>query len=171
LEREDVKKNTPRYSRLPDPARDEMVERTLKFAEEVTRELLPLTPRDTLMLEVTTSQLKVMFIIYLRGPLRVGTLARALAVSLPTMTVTVDRLVKRGLLVRENDPEDRRAVFCRLSDQGQQVLNQLWVSARERTRQMLTVLNIEELKVVQQALEILLKAGQITRDSEPAVGE
>ena len=152
----------------PDPARDEMVDRTLRFAEKVTRELLPLTPGNALMLEVTTSQLKVMFVIYLQGPLRIGLLARALNVSLPTMTVTVDRLVKRGILRRENDPDDRRAVYCHLSDYGQEILNQMWNSARERTRQMLTALTVPELEIVCKALEILLKAGQITRSSVTA---
>jgi DNA-binding MarR family transcriptional regulator len=166
-----MNKDIPQNDVIPDQARQETVDRTLKFAEKVTRELLPLTPRDALMLEVTTSQLKVMFIIYLQGATRIGTLAQALGVSLPTMTVTVDRLEKRGLLVRESDPEDRRAVFCRLSEEGQHVLNQLWDSARKRTRQMLTVLDIEELRVVQQALEILLKAGQITRKSEPELNQ
>ncbi len=149
-----------------DPARDEMVERTLQFADKVTRELLPLTPRRLLMLDVTTAQLKLMFVIFLRGPVRMGVLAKALGVSLPTITITVDRLVKRGILVREEDPDDRRAVYCRLSEQGQMILNQLWTTARERTRQMLSTLSIEELTVVNHALEILLKAGQLTRSAD-----
>jgi DNA-binding MarR family transcriptional regulator len=151
---------------MPDEAHDNTVERTLRFAEKVTRELLPLTPKDALMLDVTTAQLKVMFSIFLSGTIRMGVLARALGVSLPTMTVTVDRMVKRGIVTRENDPEDRRAVSCRLSDYGQQIVNQLWNSARERTKEMLTTLSVEELKVVEEALKILLKAGEMTRSKE-----
>ncbi len=153
----------------PGEAHRESLERTLRFAEKVTRELLPLTPKETLMLDVTTAQLKVMFTVFLRGPTRVGVLARQLGVSLPTMTATVDRLVRRDMLVRESDPQDGRVVFCRLSQHGQQVLDQLWASARDRTKQMLSVLSVEELHVVERSLEILLKAGQITRESEPNV--
>jgi DNA-binding MarR family transcriptional regulator len=156
----------PRLVGKPDPERDAMVDRTLQFAEKVTRELLPLTPREALALDVSTAQLKVMFVIYLRGPLRIGLLARALGVSLPTMTVTVDRLVKRGILRRENDLDDRRVVYCHLSKHGQEILNQMWNSAKERTRQMLSVLTITELETVSKALKILLKAGQITRSGE-----
>jgi DNA-binding MarR family transcriptional regulator len=119
------------------------------------------------MLDVTTAQLKVMFIVFLRGPTRIGVLARELGVSLPTVTVTVDRLVKRDILVRESDPDDGRVVYCRLSANGRHILDQLWQSARDRTRQMLSVLSVEELNVVERSLEILLKAGQITRASEP----
>jgi len=146
-----------------DTTRSEMVDRTLQFADKVTRELLPLTPKETLLLDITMAQLKVVFVIYLNGPVRMGTLALALGVSLPTVSATVDRLVNRGILVREDDPDDRRAVYCRLSELGQSMLNQLWESARERTRQMLTELSIDELEVVNQALKILLKAGQLTR--------
>jgi len=149
-----------------DEAHNESLERTLRFAEKVTRELLPLTPKQTLMLDVTTAQLKVMFIVFLRGPTRIGVLARELGVSLPTMTVTVDRLVKRDILVRESDPDDGRVVFCRLSENGRHILDQLWKSARDRTKQMLSVLSVEELNVVERSLEILLKAGQITRASQ-----
>jgi DNA-binding MarR family transcriptional regulator len=143
-----------------------MVERTLQFSDKVTRELLPLTPRNMLMLDLTTAQLKLMFVLFLREPSRMGVLARALGVSLPTITIAVDRLVKRGILAREEDPRDRRGVYCRLSEQGQMILGQLWTTARERTRQMLTVLSIDELKVVNHALEILLKAGQLTRSAD-----
>jgi DNA-binding MarR family transcriptional regulator len=151
---------------MPDEAHNNMLERTLQFAEKVTRELLPLTPKDALMLDVTTAQLKVMFFIFLNGAIRMGVLARALDVSLPTMTVTVDRMVRRGIVTRENDPEDRRVVSCRLSEYGQQIMDQLWNSARKRTREMLATLSISELKVVEEALQILLKAGEMTRSKE-----
>ena len=147
--------------------RTQAIERTLRFADKVTRELLPLTPRDTILADVTAAQLKVMFVLFLRGTVRSGVLAKALGVSLPTMTVTVDRLVRKGVVIRVNDPLDRRAVCCKLSEHGEQMLNQMWEKARQRTRQMLSALSIDELKVVENALEILLKAGQVTRALEP----
>ncbi len=150
------------------PAQREMVEQTLQFADKVARELLPLTPKETLLLDVSMAQLKVMFVIFLRGPVRMGTLAHDLGVSLPTITEIVNRLEKRDIIVRELDPEDRRVVYCRFTENGQKVLNQLWASARKRTKQMLNALSVEDLSVVQQSLGILLKAGQITRQKEPA---
>jgi DNA-binding MarR family transcriptional regulator len=153
--------NEPTVGPGQDLASSEHVERALRLAERVTRALLPLTPRDVLMLDVTTAQFKVMFVLFLYGPLRISTLAEELGVSLPTMTVTIDRLVKRSIVLREDDPNDRRVVSCRLSESGQQILNGLWSSARERTRQMLSVLSADDLGIVEQALEILLKTGKI----------
>jgi len=153
------------------PAQREMVEQTLQFADKVARELLPLTPKETLLLDVSMAQLKVMFVIFLRGPVRMGTLAHDLGVSLPTITEIVNRLEKRDIIVRELDPEDRRVVYCRFTENGQKVLNQLWASARKRTKQILNALSVEDLSVVQQSLGILLKAGQITRQNEPTAAK
>ncbi len=58
--------------------RTQAIERTLRFADKVTRELLPLTPRDTILADVTAAQLKVMFVLFLRGTVRSGVLAKAL---------------------------------------------------------------------------------------------
>lgn len=146
------------------PAQQTKVEQTLQFADKVARELLPLTPKETLLLDVTMAQLKVMFVIFLRGPVRMGVLASDLGVSLPTVTEIVNRLEKRGVLERKADADDRRVIHCGFTENGQMVLNQLWNSARKRTKQILDELTLEELGVVQQALELLLKAGQTTRN-------
>jgi len=152
------------------PPSREKVERTLQFADMVTRELLPLLPREALVLDVTMAQLKIMMIIYLGGATRMSVLAEKLGVSLPTVTKSVDRLVARGVVTREDDPEDRRVVLCRLTEDGQKMIIQLWQSARERTRKLLSALSASELKVVDQALGYLLRAGQKVRKTEPDQG-
>jgi DNA-binding MarR family transcriptional regulator len=143
------------------------VERTLQFADMVTRELLPLVPKEALVLDVTMAQLKIMMIIYLGGATRMSLLAEKLGVSLPTVTKSVDRLVAREIVGREGDPEDRRVVLCRLTDNGQAMIVRLWQSARERTRMLLNALSGRELDAVNRALEYLLKAGQKVRQTEP----
>ncbi len=143
-----------------------MVENTLQFADKVARELLPLTPKEMMLLDVTMTQLKVMFVLFLRGPVRMGTLADDLGVSLPTITEIVNRLESRGFISRDSDPEDRRVVFCTFTEKGAAMLSQLWLSARKRTQQILQAVPAEELQIVNHALEILLKAGQITRRND-----
>jgi DNA-binding MarR family transcriptional regulator len=50
-----------------------------------------------------------------RGPLSITALADLLAVSAPSASAMVERLVERDVLVREPDPKDRRRVTVRLS--------------------------------------------------------
>ena len=47
-----------------------------------------------------------------------GELARDMMMSPPAMTNRIDRLVKRGLVVRHADPDDRRALRVALTDEG-----------------------------------------------------
>jgi DNA-binding MarR family transcriptional regulator len=57
------------------------------------------------------------------GPQRVGALAAAEAVTQPTITCVVQRLEREGLVTRENDPQDARAVRISITDAGRQALD------------------------------------------------
>ena len=61
-------------------------------------------------LELTTPQALALRTIVREGPLRVGTLADVLGVSVATASRTVDALEARQLVRRQADPEDARAV-------------------------------------------------------------
>lgn len=146
-------------------SKEELVEQTLQLADRVVRELLPIAPKEMLLPDVTIAQLKIMLVLFLGGPARMGFLANELGVSLATATGIVDRMVERDILVREDDPEDRRVVICRLSEKGQEMLSGLWQSARNRTRELLTEIPDTELSLVNEALEVLSRAGKTTGDS------
>lgn len=49
-------------------------------------------------------------------------LYRSLLLSSGAMTNRVDRLQERGLVIREDDPTDRRRVLVRLTDEGRAVI-------------------------------------------------
>jgi len=145
--------------------KEKSVEQTLQLADRVARELLPIAPKEMLLPDVTMPQLKIMLVLFLGGPERMGFLAGELGVSLATATGIVDRMVERDIITREDDPEDRRVVLCRLSETGQNMLSGLWQSARNRTKELLMVVPDAELNLVNEALEILSRAGEITKGS------
>lgn len=60
--------------------------------------------------ELTMPQALALRAIVLAGPLRMGALADELGVSVATASRTVDALAGRGLVRRESDPADARAV-------------------------------------------------------------
>ncbi len=55
------------------------------------------------------------------GPLNPKRLAHALALTPPKMTMLLDRLQSRGLLLRERSEIDRRSQNVLLTDEGQQI--------------------------------------------------
>lgn len=69
----------------------------------------------------SAEDLQVLRLLLGTGPLRVGDLARRRHASVATASARLDRLEKRGFVVRERVPDDRRAVWARLTDAGREV--------------------------------------------------
>lgn len=61
----------------------------------------------------------------------VGELVESLQAGQSGVSLLVDRCVKRGLVVREEDPSDRRRAILRLTDTGQQVVDQVTHANRQ----------------------------------------
>ncbi|WP_275392896.1 MarR family winged helix-turn-helix transcriptional regulator [Aliiroseovarius sp. Z3] len=69
-------------------------------------------------------------LVWLDHPKRLGTLARELNVLPSTMTTAADQLEARGLVVRERDPDDRRAWLLKLTGDGANLRSAMVVMAR-----------------------------------------
>jgi DNA-binding MarR family transcriptional regulator len=85
--------------------------------------------------ELTTSQAQALRLVILDGPQRIGSLARQLGVTMATASRTVDALVATGLVRREADPQDARAVRVVLTARGKrehEVRYRRFVRALER---------------------------------------
>ena len=136
---------------------EELVNRVAGMVERAYLEFGPVTPQQWLELDLTIAQLKVLVFLLAEGKARMGALASALGVSMPTATSVMDRLVERGLVVREADPGDRRLVVCRLSQAGRDITEQLWRLKQERLRSMLKRMTVPQLRLVAQAMEAILE--------------
>ena len=143
---------------------NDLIDSTLELSLKAFRELFPILPKEWLSLDLSTPQLKVVLLLLVNGPCRMSVIASALGVSLATGTGVVDRLVERGIVVREGDPEDRRVVLCRLSGKGEKMLLGLVQLARNHAEMMFRSLSIEKLMAVRAGLEALLEAGEATKD-------
>lgn len=68
------------------------------------------------------ARLSALSVIVFGGPLRISALAEAEQVRVPTMTSVVAALERRGLVEREPDPDDARAVLLRATARGVQLM-------------------------------------------------
>ena len=143
-----------------EPQKEELIESILQLSERAFRELFPLLPKQWLRLDLTMSQLKVVLLLFVSGPTRMGVIASELGVSLATATGVVERLVERGILLRESDAADRRVVLCRLSDEGEQLLGKLWRLSQERLGELMRVIAPSRLLMIVEMLRVLLQAGE-----------
>lgn len=68
--------------------------------------------------ELSVSQLHVIRLVRKHGLLAMSELAELLAVSPPSASTMVDRLVDKGVLYREHSTQDRRKVVVRISPEA-----------------------------------------------------
>jgi len=65
--------------------------------------------------DLSMAQVNALMIIRKQGPMSLTELAVALCVSPPSASAMVERLVDKGLVTREQSPEDRRRIVIRVS--------------------------------------------------------
>lgn len=91
----------------------------------------------------------------LDGPQRVTELAAAQALAQPTVTQLVDRLVERGLVVRERDPQDGRAVLVSATTAGHEEVERFRAQYRALLRDHLATRSDAEVLALAAATEVL----------------
>lgn len=138
-----------------------LVHEVLDLQARLYRQLRP--AREWLEVDLTMPQFKVLLLLNSLETASMSQLAASLGVTLPTVTGIVDRLVERGLLVREESPHDRRVVVCRLTARGQQMAGRMQAANRSRMAQMVSTLDSAQLRTVIAAFDLLLTAA---RDEE-----
>ncbi|MFZ2057950.1 MAG: MarR family transcriptional regulator [Acidimicrobiales bacterium] len=103
---------------------------------------------------VTGHQLSVLT--YLRGQsVTMRELARELDVGESAATAVVDRLVRQGLVVRRDDPTDRRVVRLALSDTGEALVTKLHTTACQKAASLLMALSDDQLTQLVTTMETL----------------
>ena len=80
-------------------------------------------------------------------------IANGLGLTAPTVSVSVRRLERAGLMTRQPDPMDRRAVRLFLTPQGQALQQQAWAFRQEKMRRLLAGLTPEECTTLLALLE------------------
>lgn len=87
--------------------------------------------------QVTPSQLVALRYLSLNDSSLMSDVAEGLGISFPAATKTIDRLVRKGLASRLEDPHDRRVVRIRLTEMGKDLVTNIY---RERGRRFSAVL-------------------------------
>jgi DNA-binding MarR family transcriptional regulator len=96
-----------------------------------SRALVAIAARSMAELEdVTLAQYRALVVLASVGPQTAGELAAALRVHPSTLTRMVDRLVKKGLVDRVADQDDRRTVRVTLAREGRDLLDEVMASRR-----------------------------------------
>jgi DNA-binding MarR family transcriptional regulator len=93
-------------------------------------------------------------------PMALSDLARHMGVTPATMSVAIDRLARRGYVIRARDPGDGRRLHLRLSSAGVRVKEATSVLEPDRVAALLELLGPRERERALEGLALLARAAE-----------
>lgn len=104
---------------------------------------------------MTTNDMHVIEAIGVSEPKNMSSVAKVLKVTMGTLTISVNSLVKRGYVQRSRSEQDRRVVYISLTDQGKKAYKHHKEFHDSMIRAVLQQLSKEEQLVLSKALNNL----------------
>jgi DNA-binding MarR family transcriptional regulator len=102
---------------------------------------------------LTESQLSLLLSLSEHPGCRVGDTAKRLDLTAPTISIGVRRLENMGLVHRDADPDDQRAVCLYLSPQGRKIASKALSLRAAKLETMLSALAVDEKESLLKMLE------------------
>ncbi|MBN2045385.1 MAG: MarR family transcriptional regulator [Anaerolineales bacterium] len=102
-------------------------------------------------------QLRTLMILHHKGASAITEIAEGLNVSTAAASQMVDRMVHEGLILRAEDPNDRRVKQIRMTDKGSEVLKENFSARRAWFIEMIKSLTDDEREQVYRAFELLVR--------------
>jgi len=115
-------------------------------------------PHPWLHLELTREQLRVMFLLSFKGRSSPGEVAASFGVPKANVTSIIDRLVEKGLISRQENPDDRRSYILSLTEEGKSQVERLREIGAAKIKGVLERMPYNALVSLQMGLEALIKA-------------
>lgn len=102
--------------------------------------------------DISNNDMHIIEVIGLNEPKNMSTAAKALSVTVGTLTIAINNLVKKGYVCRVRSEEDRRVVLLSLSEKGRKAYRHHEKFHEEMIEATLEGLSQEETKVLVHAL-------------------
>ena len=108
--------------------------------------------------EVTLTQYRTLVVLASRGPQNLARLAAAVGVTPATATRMCDRLVRKDLIRRRTERDDRRQLRVALTVKGRSLVDAVTVRRRQEIGRIMSEIPVEQQAVLVQALGRLASA-------------
>jgi len=105
--------------------------------------------------DITNNDMHVIEAIGVGEPKNMSTIAKTLSVTVGTLTIAMNSLVKKGYVIRERGKEDRRVVYISLSEKGLKAYRHHEDFHRQMIEEVLRDLTAEETEILVKLLEKL----------------
>ncbi len=115
--------------------------------------------------KLTISQFGVLEALYHLGPLCQRDIGRKILKTSGNITLVIDNLERRELVVREKDMSDRRYITVKLTDKGESLISKIFPTHANIASKVFSVLNSQELDGLGRTLKILGKSDGKTNNN------
>jgi DNA-binding MarR family transcriptional regulator len=109
---------------------------------------------------LTLSQLKILMLLSRSGGMSGSELAEEIEVGLAALSGMIDRLVTNDLVLRQEDPHDRRVRRISLSKAGNELIGRIITAGAEKQHRLLSRLTGAELAQLADSINLLAKVAQ-----------
>ena len=105
--------------------------------------------------EISINDMHIIDAVGVSEPKNMSTVARAMAVTVGTLTTAINNLVKKGYVSRVRSPEDKRVVLLSLTEKGVRAYEKHAAFHRKMVQTVMDGFEGEEMEVLTRALEKL----------------
>jgi MarR family 2-MHQ and catechol resistance regulon transcriptional repressor len=104
------------------------------------------------------SEFRILEALLHKGPMPVNTIGPKVFLTPGSISVAVDRLLKRGLVTRTNSSEDRRVRVVDLTTSGRKLIEQVFAAHARQVDRLAEVLSPKERRQIARGLKAFGKA-------------
>ena len=105
--------------------------------------------------DISNNDMHIIDAIGVKEPKNMGTVAKAMTVTMGTLTTAINNLVKKGYVTRVRSAEDKRVVLISLTDKGRSAYEKHADFHRRMVQTVMDGFQGEELDIKTRALEKL----------------
>jgi DNA-binding MarR family transcriptional regulator len=105
--------------------RQAIIDGIIEAQQSIVRAIGVSAPSVWMEIDLSMAQLKTLMTLYRSGALSIGQIAEMLGIGQPTASHLVDRLVQTQLVLRTEDPLDRRRTLAQLAPDGQELAERI----------------------------------------------
>ena len=149
--------------------KDKITHRVKKFHHEIIELIKKYQFRDrnqVMCAGISVSQCYTLEILHRFGPLKMNQLSDRMCLTISTMTRIIDQLVKKRLVLRDEDAKDRRIRLIRLTEEGKKVYQSAWKNTFQSEKAILESFSEEHREVLINFLKRLNQAFPQNRKCE-----
>lgn len=112
------------------------------------------------------SQMMSLFFLHRNPNVAIKDLASHLDISNPAVSQLVEKMVCSGLVIRIDNPHDRRGKLLELTEDGKKVVAKAKIAHHRWIEALADTIEPEEIPLIEKSVQIILKKNTLFRNNE-----